>query len=148
MLMGRPEYEWGKVLNFNARGNALPYCVSGWGAPEAGLMWTDGLNARLSFTAKPPRSDVSLVITANPFVVKGRLPNQELHLYVNFLRVGFSVVRTLTELNFEIPKYVFQSPTVVIDLYIPKACSPNSLGTGKDQRELGLAVSRLMLAES
>jgi hypothetical protein len=110
-------------------------------------VWTDGLNAQVSFSARPPKSDIALFITSDPFVVEDKLPSQELHVFVNFLRVGFSLVREYGELNFNIPKYVFHSQTTIIDFYLPKACSPRSLNRGSDLRQLGLAVSRLMLAE-
>jgi len=144
---GKVAYEWSKVLNFTTRGNALPYCVSGWGEPETGLVWTDGPNARLSFSIRPPKSDISLLMTCAPFLVEGKVPFQELHVFVNFLRVGFAVLPAPTEVAVDIPKHVFASPQVQIDFYLPRASSPASLGVGTDLRQLGVAVSRLMLTE-
>lgn len=142
-----PAYEWGKVLNFTVRGSALPYCEAGWGEPEVGLVWTDGLNASLAFLAKPPSADVSLVLNCTPYLAEGKLPFQEVHFFVNFLRVGFSVVKRPTEIKISIPKQVFSGPHVSIDLYLPKACSPASLRLGPDLRELGIAVDRLVLTQ-
>jgi hypothetical protein len=141
-------YEWAKGLSFSTRGNALPYCISGWAEPELGLIWTDGLNARLSFTVLPPTSDVSLVISCFPYLGEGKIPFQEMHIFVNFLRVGFTVLKAPSEIDISIPKHVFGQPKVNIDLYLPKAASPASLGLSNDLRELGVAVNRLMLAAS
>jgi hypothetical protein len=143
-----PAYEWAKALNFSTRGNALPYCISGWAEPELGLVWTDGLNARLSFTARPPTSDVSLVLSCFPYLGEGKIPFQEIHVFVNFLRVGFTVLKAPSEIDISIPKQVFGLPRVDIDLYLPKAASPASLGVSNDLRELGVAVNRLMLVAS
>ncbi len=140
-------YEWSTVLNFNARGNALPYCTSGWAEPESTLIWTDGLNAKMSFSAKPPKSNVSLIISCTPYLGDGKVPFQELHIFVNFLRVGFGVISQSTELDITIPTCVFNRPEVDIDLYVPRACSPASLSLGKDLRVLGVGVHRLMMAE-
>lgn len=142
-----PSYEWGKTLNFTVRGTAMPYCQSGWGEPEVGLIWTDGLNATLAFLAKPPSQDVHLALSCSPFLAEGKVPFQELHLFINFLRVGFSVIRRPTEIEWKIPKHVFGTPHVQIDLYVPKACSPAMLRLGPDLRELGLAVERLTLTQ-
>ena len=144
----KPAYEWSKVLNFTNRGNALAYCSSGWAEqPEPTLIWTDGLNARLSFSAKQPKSDVSLVMSCTPFLGDGKVLFQELHIFVNFLRVGFSVVMRPAEIDVMIPAYVFNRPHVDIDFYMPRACSPASLNVGPDLRVLGIAMHRLMMAE-
>ena len=147
-MFSRPTYEWAKVLNFTAQGNALPYCVSGWSDPEAGLVWTDGLNAKLALSVKPPTSDVSLILSCNPFLVDGKLPYQEVHVFLNFLRVGFAALSAPAEVEIPIPKRVFNGPEVDIDLYIPKACSPALLGASPDIRQLGIAVNRLMLIQT
>jgi hypothetical protein len=143
----RPAYEWSKVLNFTERGNAQSYLAAGWGAPEATLTWTDGLNARLSFSARTPKSDVTLVMSCTPFLGERKVPFQELHVFTNFLRVGFSVLAQPTEIDIVIPTYVFDRPQIDIDFYIPRAFSPASVGLGADLRVLGVAVHRLMMAE-
>jgi hypothetical protein len=141
-------YQWGKILNFTTRGSALPYCVQGWSEPEPGLIWTDGLNAKLSFSISAPKSDISLALTCEPFLVEGKIPYQELNIFINFLRVGFAFLDKRSEITLEIPKRVFCDSQCDIDLYLPKACSPSSVGAGPDIRILGIAMSRLMLAEA
>ena len=143
----RPAYEWSKLLHFTDRGNARSYCATGWGDPEPTLTWTDGLNARLSFLAKTPKSDVTLVMSCTPFLGDGKVSFQELHIYVNFLRVGFRVLDQATEIDLSIPAYVFNRPQIDIDFYAPRACSPASVGAGTDLRVLGVAIHRLMMAE-
>jgi hypothetical protein len=140
-------YDWAKLLNFSAGGNAGPYCGTGWGQPEDGMIWTDGPNARLHMLVKPPASDVSLVLSCFPFLGDGKVPYQELTVFVNFLRVGFAVVAQPSEIEVLIPKWVFKEPQTQIDLYIPKATSPQALGIAGDVRQLGLAINRMMMMQ-
>lgn len=140
-------YDWAKLLNFTIGGNAGPYLGAGWGQPEDGMTWTDGPNARLQMLVKPPVSDVSLVLSCFPFLGEGAIPYQELTVFVNFLRVGFAVVAEPSEIEIPIPKSVFKEPLTLIDLYIPKATSPEAIGTGSDVRQLGLAVNRVMMMQ-
>lgn len=141
-------YEWAKVLNFTERGNALPFIESGWAAPEAGWVWTDGLNARISFTVKPPTLDVAMVLSCYPYLGEGKIEFQEVHAFVNFLRVGFATVKDPSEIEIAIPRQVFATPNTIIDLYLPRARSPKSLGLSDDLRQLGIAVNRLILIQS
>jgi hypothetical protein len=87
------------------------------------------------------------VIECTPFLGDGKIPYQELHIFVNFLRVGFEVLNRPEEINVRIPKQVFSSSQLVIDFYLPKAASPASIGAGTDQRVLGIAIHRMMMAE-
>jgi hypothetical protein len=141
-------YEWGKVINFGLRGNATSYCKSGWSDPEAGLIWTNGINSRLVMSIVPPTADITLVINCSPFTAKGVIEEQELHLYVNFLRVDFQTIAGEKTLELSIPKHVFSEPLCTIDLYIPSARSPAELGLNPDIRRLGLAISRLVLIQA
>ena len=141
-------YEWAKLLNFTNVGNAQIYCVSGWAMPEDGLTWTDGLNAKLRMSVKPPASDVTLVLSCFPFLGDGKIPYQEVTVFVNFLRVGFAVIDRPAEIEVSIPNYVFRDPRIEIDLYLPRACSPSTIGTGVDERALGVAVNRMMMMQT
>jgi hypothetical protein len=140
-------FDWGKTLDFMIGGSALPHCVSGWGEPEVGLIWTDGLNARLIFTVEPPASNIALALNCYPFLGEGKIPFQELHLYVNFLRVGFATLKAPQELVFTVPRHVFSQRTLYIDLYLPKAVSPSFLRLGQDIRQLGISVTHLTMSE-
>ncbi len=144
---GRATYRWGEVLRFTQGGNALLYCSDGWATPEAGIVWTQSHNARLSFSVSVPKSDVSLIVSCLPFLVDKVVPYQELHIYANFLRVGFGLVKGPAEIEFRIPAWVFSRPELDIDLYLPKACSPAAVGTGQDVRDLGLAVNQMIMIE-
>jgi hypothetical protein len=139
-------YNWGASLNFTVRGNALPYCISGWSEPEAGIAWTDGLNAKLSFAVEPPTSDVLLSLSCVPYLGEGKIPFQELHVFVNFLRVAFAVLKAPTDISIKIPQYVFSQPHLDIDFYLPRAVSPAFLRLNPDLRQLGISVSQLTMA--
>lgn len=141
-------YKWSTVVDFSARGNAATYCSDGWCQPEPSLTWTDGLSARMSFLVKEPQSDVSLTLNCMPFLVDGKVNFQELHVFINFLRVGFFVVSESKAIELLIPAYIINRPELIIDFYLPRACSPASVGVASDLRVLGLAASQLVMAES
>jgi len=145
---GRVPYRWGEILHFTEGGNAVPFFGDGWSRPEAGIVWTQSQNARLSFSINPPKSDVLLIISCLPFLVEKQIPHQELHVYVNFLRVGFSLIPGPGEVEFRIPARVFGTSELDIDFYLPKACSPAAIGTGQDVRDLGLAVNQFVMFEN
>lgn len=138
-------YEWGDILRFSSKGNVLPYLGSGWAAPEGDVIWTDGLNARLTLTTKPVESNVALILRCLPFLADGKILHQELHVFVNFLRVGFCVLKDQSEIELAIPGRVFEDEKIDIDFYLPKAASPASLQLGRDIRMLGIAVSEMVL---
>ena len=138
-------YEWSKLLTFSRSGDATPYLGPGWGEPEAGQTWTDGINASLQMRVTPPASDVALVLSCTPFLAEGKIPHQELTVFVNFLRVGCVLVGGPREIEVNIPKWVFKETQLHIDFYLPNAASPKTLGIGSDARRLGLAVNRMMM---
>jgi hypothetical protein len=138
-------YEWGKLINFSRTGDAPAFLGSGWGEPEEGRIWTDGLNASMNFRARPPAADVAMVLSCDAFLGEGHIPYQELTVFVNFLRVGFAVIDVPMELEFEIPRWVFKEQDFQVDFYLPKAASPAALGIGSDLRNLGIVVNRMMM---
>jgi hypothetical protein len=138
-------YEWGEILRFSGKGNVLPYLGSGWAAPEVDLIWTDGYNARLSLGVEPAESNIAMILRCYPFISEGKVPHQELHIFVNFLRVGFHLISGSSEIELVIPERVLSGSELDIDFYLPKAASPASLKLGPDIRVLGLAVSEMAL---
>ena len=145
---GSVAYRWGEVLRFTEGGNALAYLGDGWARPEDGVIWTRSHNVRLSLSISAPKSEVALIISCLPFLADGKVPYQELHVFANFLRVGFSLVTEPGEIEFRIPARVFSLPELELDFYLPKACSPASLGMNEDIRYLGLAVYQIMMIEN
>ena len=142
-------YKWGGVLRFNARGNALPYLISGWAEPETDIIWTDGPNARLELPISEPDSDLVLCLRCEPYLYAPRLETQEIHLYSNFFRVGFLELAEVGSHNLEVhlSKDVIRGPKLTLDFYLPKACAPAQVGSGSDVRRLGIAVSQLNIIQ-
>ncbi len=140
-------YEWGKVINFGLRGNAGAYTKSGWSDPETGMVWTNALNCRMAFSVPAPTTDITMVANWSPFIAKGIIDQQEVHLYVNFMRVDFLTVTDGKPVELVIPKFVLANSQCYIDFYIPSARSPFELGLNPDIRRLGLAMSRLVLIQ-
>jgi hypothetical protein len=140
-------YEWGKVLNFGHRGNGLAYCGAGWGDGEDGFVWSNSYNSRLSMSVSPPGSDVSLFLNVVPFIAEGKVEEQQVHVFVNFLRIGFATLSSQAELSFDIPMGAFTRSRCDVDLYMPQATSPFKLGLSPDIRCLGLALSRMIMVQ-
>jgi hypothetical protein len=138
-------YGWGEMLRFSSEGNALPYLAEGWSTPEASFVWTGDYNVRLSFEVAPPESDIALIMRCAPYLAEGKIPHQEVHFFVNFLRVDFRLITASTEVEVMIPERVLSSKKLDIDLYLPKAASPASLQLGRDKRLLGICVSEMTL---
>jgi hypothetical protein len=99
----------------------------------------------MHFRVQPPASAAALVLSCDAFLADGRIPYQELTVFVNYLRVGFAVVKQPSEYEFEIPQWAFKGNDVQVDLYLPKAASPAELGIGPDVRTLGIVVNRMMM---
>ena len=119
MTLDTPFYRWGDVLDFRAGGNAVRYCVSGWALPEDDFTWTDGANARLALMVRQPDSDVSMTFKCIPNTLEGRIPYQEINLFINFLRVAYTTVTDPGEIVFAIPRRVLMTPHLIIDFYLP-----------------------------
>ena len=105
--------------------------TSGLGAPEPGGRWTVGDTVQMRFEAPLPESFLlSLVGSANgpnvdqPIIVK---VGDEIHSFT------MESAPRLVTLGFTNP-----SRADTIQLQIPYPTSPTSLGSGNDQRELGL----------
>ena len=143
MTPDTPFYRWGDVLSFRSAGNGGRYCVSGWAQPEADFTWTDGPNARLALMVRQPDSDVSMAFKCIPNTLGGRIPYQEINLFINFLRLACATATDPGEIVFEIPRRVLMTPHLIIDFYLPKAASPG----GNDLRRVGIALESLTLTE-
>ena len=147
---GRKTYPWGLLLDFSVYGNAKPYMTSGFAAAEELLTWTDGKNVTLEMDVDDPEVDICLTLRCFPFISREKVRFQEIHVYVNYHRLGFAEVPSndfsMQDLTFDIPRGLIPSGRLNIQLFLPLAASPFELGSGDDLRRLGLAIESLCLA--
>lgn len=139
-------YEWNSRIKFGAQTHSRPYMISGWSHDEPGFVWTDGPSALLAMTVTSPPGDVIIKLRARA-IVDDQHPVQAVKLRLNgnvvlswhvgpedawyVGRVFYSSLRGKPHLNIAIEP---ERPT-----------TPRSLGLGEDDRQLGCALSELVL---
>ncbi len=141
VVLHSPEkYECGTVLSFGTNGNAQQYQLSGWSHPEEGFTWTDGENALLAVQLENPESNLTLTLSAFPYLEEGILDHQRVIVSVNEEQVGewlFDQPRAM-EQKVVIPSTVLQDGVQYITLTFPDAGSKTD--HTDDPRDLSLAV--------
>jgi hypothetical protein len=127
-------------LTFGRDGNALPYLVYGWSAPEDGFTWTDGAEAgiyipvrcdtphgiafELTGTAYQPENGPALTVTV---AVNGQRTAP-----THFVRDSYAWALDLMQPH----------QAMLVTLSLPRASRPSEWGYG-DARRLGIAVRRV-----
>ena len=140
-------YKYGKRIRFGERGNSHRHKTTGWSDPETDYTWTDGTAAALSFRVQPAATDLILNMTMHAMMKPPELPSQIVDVSVNGEKIGTWEVSDYNTYSMAIPqKFVAKTePSLMIDLYIPKASSPAQLKMHDDFRRLGLCVFDLTL---
>ena len=117
----------------------------GWSGPEPGFRWTDGKEATMIF-AGSAQSDAQLQIKMAPFLVAGRLPSQRLALKLNGKAIGNLNLESNgpAVYRFELPATSLTAKNV-LTFQLPDAASPSYFNMSGDERQLGIAVSWIVL---
>jgi hypothetical protein len=120
--------------------HAEPYLQSGWGPPQAGVRWTVGRRARVVFNLASPEA-LELRMRLQPFLVRGRLQRQRLLLFLNGKRFARLILRRPTSVlkAVPLPPELLREHNV-LELRLPDATAPASLGLGPERSHLGVAV--------
>jgi hypothetical protein len=120
-----------------------PYLGEGWSVGEAAQRWALGPAAQLAF-ALPGTSDGVLRLEAEPFLVPGRLDEQEVDVELNGQPVGTWQLRYhgFRTYSVRLPRSL-QAPQDRVRLRFPDAAAPRDLGRGVDARRLAIAVRML-----
>ena len=141
------QYVLGTPLNFGTTGNARPYQVSGWSAPEPGHTWTDNSVATLRFDVKSSGTSLILRMRMSALTKAPELPSQPVEVKVNGVHVADWEVAAESDYSTPIPaETAGKDNPMTIQFTIPKATSPTKLGMGQDDRTLGLNVAQLTLS--
>ena len=135
------------VLTFGRGRNGPSYLELGWGESSHSIVWSTQPYASLGLPLVPAGGDVQLAIRWMPYRVPGKVEAQDVSVYAND-RLLEDVRLTNAELevtSFRVPRDWITNDFLKIAFRLPGAVSPASLGTGADQRTLGVALKSLTL---
>jgi hypothetical protein len=140
----------GTFVDFRTNGRGAAYQAEGWSRPEEAGTWTNGPRASLAARlVEWPADDMVLQISAHPFLVKRLHPSLAVEVLANGVVVdrwsyrypedNARVIRSA-----RIPASLLAaSPVLKIELQIDQPAVPAALGVSRDDRQLGLFVSRV-----
>lgn len=128
----------GKVINFTA--DSERYRVSGWNKSEGNFAWSEGNSARLAFPVPADAGALRVKMTLRGLIQTPALPSQPVEVYANKQKVADWEVADSAVFTAEISAEVTKGGggTLNLELRIPKAASPKSLGMNTDERILGV----------
>ena len=116
------------------------YLWYGWSPAETQFRWTEAKEAGLVFRVDRIQ-ELALTVKLHAFVVPNQHPEQRFSIAFNGKPVAkFSFNDDLPhEISFALPSNIMRQQNL-LELFLPDAKSPNSLGVSKDSRSLGIAV--------
>jgi hypothetical protein len=135
----------GTVLDFTDRGNALPFHVSGWSAPEPWGTWTEGRRATLNIRfAVPPERGCTMRVLAHALIHASQ-PQVRVDVSVNGENLATWILKSSknSEFRIKIPAEKLRQDVCEITFDIPNPKSPAELGISSDARRLGIGVVRV-----
>ena len=139
-------HAWGSLLKFGAGGNGLPHLGSGWSAPEPGFTWSVGPVATLVFPTPAPCLDVQLRVHLTPFYAKAG-NHQTIRIMIAGRQVAAWHADGTGWFAARIPAGLLVPGRTDLRFLIESPISPAEAGTGDDDRELGFALSELVMDE-
>lgn len=120
----------------------MPYLSTGWSSPEDFGVWGIGHHhsIRLELIDYKPGENVLIVVYGRVFAHTS-VPKIELAGYINGVKCIDSQLGSHT--------YQFESmitePRLKIDFFTPNPMSPSEAGIGNDDRELSVAVTKILI---
>jgi hypothetical protein len=109
--------------------------------------WNDGYVAGLHFLLSPLRHDPVLQVIAHPFTVEGRLPFQDITIYLNGRWIGFTRAEETVNLDCPFRNDYLSSRDNVLSFVMPLATPPKSLQDSPDLRRLAFAFRSLTVRD-
>lgn len=131
----------GKVINFTA--DSEHYRISGWNKTEGNFAWSEGTSARLALPVPADAGALTVNMTLRGLIRPPALPSQLVEVYANHQKVADWQVSDNAVFTAAIPAELTKvgGGMLDLDLRIPKAASPESLGMEPpDGRILGVCV--------
>jgi len=142
-------YDYGTLVNAGMVGNGGRYLDYGWSNQDDRHVWSNGSEAGLEFLVTPPEYDLRFIADLIPNVDLDKLPEQRVIVQVNGAQVMEWTARQSGKqrLEADIPADLIESDVLQITFILPDAASPAEIGTGGDQRQLGVALVDFVLEE-
>ena len=136
----------GQIIQFTS--DSERYRVSGWSKTEGNYAWTEGTSARLALPIPTDAGTLTLKMTLRGLTQLPTLPFQPVEVYANNQKVADWQVAETAAFMAEVPAELTKSGggTVNLELRIPKAASPKSLGMNSDERILGVCAYSIELS--
>lgn len=135
----------GKVVPFTR--DSERYRVSGWNKTEGDFAWSEGTSARLALPISADAGPLTVKMILRGLVRPPALPSQPVEVYVNNQKIADWQVADTAPFTAEIPTQLTKGETKMLnlELRIPKAASPQSLGMNNDGRILGVCCYSIEL---
>jgi hypothetical protein len=125
-----------------ANGNGNEVTGDGWAIPEADFTWTNAKQASIGLKKPTIPGHYFLRIVCTPFLAEQLLPVQCVEITLNGQKIGTVRLSARAVIDCDLPWEVLETSGPSLQLYfdIPDAKAPLELGSGDDDRCLGLAV--------
>lgn len=133
-------YEMGQdIMFYGEEYNADLYVVKGISFKEEGWSWTDGHDLRICCNAGTHNEQIQGWMELADVYQN----QQEVVIFANNQKVFDEVVKKgdHIQFDFEIDK---NEPMIALEIKLPNAVSPSVLGESTDERELALAIKRMV----
>ena len=129
----------GWTIGFNAGSGAEIYRVSGWSGAEPEFTWTEGTSAKLKLPIPDHEAALMLRMKLGGLIHPPELPVQNVAVYANGQRIADWQVIDPADFTAPIPLDLTKNAEELnLELRIPEAASPQSLGVNYDARLLGV----------
>jgi hypothetical protein len=137
--------KYNETVMFGRSGAAKTMNCEGIDFSEDGFeSWTAAPLAEMEIQLPLARQDVVLEIQAAPFVIREKLPAQNVFIYLGGFFIGYHVLAAPAIRQSAISRSFISGRPMRLALVIPTAVSPSSLGMGNDLRELGLRLRAMV----
>jgi hypothetical protein len=118
---------------------------SGWGDLEDGFFWSTSRYSSIIIPVKKQVKKIGIQMTVEPFLVTGKLGEQNVEIYCNGL---LSATKTLTDkeqeiIYFEVHPSVCAFGTLKFDFIFANSISPRALAISEDRRTLAIKLFEL-----
>lgn len=149
MVANRASYQLGTKISFGGGGESERYRGAGWSSTETEHTWTEGTSATLAFARLPTSEPLRLQMRLLGLTKPPELPYQPVEVWANGHKVAdWQVADKQTYTATIPPGVVTLTGTLQLQLRIPKAVAPQSIGLNADPRILGIECFDLVIDKS
>lgn len=142
------KYEFGSSISFGVGGGSERFKQAGWSGPEKEAAWTTADSAKLVLSIEPSDQPLNLRMRLAGFTNPPEVPFQPVEVLANGQKIAEWQVSEKADFAAVIPAAIIkEGGDLTIELKIPKAVSPKSIGRGGDPRLLGVFCFELALTK-